>query len=192
MRFRAMAALLLVAAVAGAVIAAEAPGPVAAPPPGPGGQRMGPQGDPGQMLDMMLGRLGLTEAEKAAAKKAARAKMEATAPLAKELEALGQTARNDKATDQELRAALQRFDAAQLAYRQKVKAIDAQLIKAVSLKARAALTAMGVLDNGMGMRMGGRMRPGGMGGPGAEGMRRPGGGGWGGPSQDSQGPRVIR
>jgi Spy/CpxP family protein refolding chaperone len=191
MRFRAIAALLLVAAVAGAVIAAEAPGPVAAPP-GPGGERMRPQGDPGQMLDLVLERLGLTEAEKAAVKKAARAKMEAAAPLTRELQALGQTARNDEATDQELKAALRRFDAALLAYRQKAKAIDAQLIKALSLRARAALTAMGVLDNGMGMRMGGRMRPGGMGGPGAEGMRRPGGGGWGGPGQDSQGPRVIR
>jgi len=204
MRVSIVAALVLIAVAAGAVIAAQAPAPApgptapipgpTAPAPGPGMGRMGPPADPGQMIDMLGDRLGLTEAEKAATKQAVRAKMEAAAPLTQELRALGEVARNEQATDEEVIAALQRFDAALATYRQKVKAIDGQLIQAVSPKARAAMTALGVIDNGMGLRFGGRMMPGGrgMGGPGAGGMREPGARRWGGSGSGEQGPQVIR
>jgi len=155
--------------------------------------RMGQPGDPAQMIDMMAERLGLTEPEKVATKNAVRAKLEAAAPLNQGLRALAELARNEQATDKELSAALKRFDAALAAYRQQVKAIDAQLIKAVSPKAQAALTAIGVIDNGVGMRFGGRMRPrGDAGGPGGRRTRGPGAGGFGGPGPGAQGPQVIR
>ena len=161
MRITIVVALVLIALVATAVVAQQRP----APAPGARGDRMGAPADMEQMLNMVLDRIGLTEAEKAAAKKAARAKMEATNALRQELRALAEAAQKEKATNKELSAALRRFDAALSAHRQKVKAIDAQLVKAISLKARAALTAIGVIDNGMGGRFGRRMREGAAGQP---------------------------
>jgi len=186
MRLTVIVALVLVAAVGGAAIAqvpAPAPRPTA-PAPGAGGGRMGPPADMEQMLDQMLDtlatRLGLTAAEKAATKKAARAKMEATTAFSQQLQALGEVARNEKATDKELNAGLQKFGAALTAYRQRIKAIDAALTKAVSLRARVALTALGVIDNGMGMR--------GLGVGGGRGGNRM-GGGFGAGRQQQQGSR---
>lgn len=145
------------------------------------------------MIDMLGKRLGLTEAESAATKRAARAKMEAAAPLRQELRTLDKVARNHQATDQEVSAALERFDAALATYRQKVQAIDGELMKAVSLKARAALTAIGIIDNGMGLRLGGaRMPGGGKAQVGARRMRGSGARGFGGRRARTRGPRVVR
>lgn len=180
MRLTVIVALVLVIAVGGAAIA-QVPAPTprpTAPAPGSGGQRMGPPVDIDQMIDMAAERLGLTNAEKAATKKAVRAKMDAGTAFSQQLQALGEVARNEKATDKELNAALQKFGAALAAYRQKVKAIDAALTKSLSLRARVALTALGVIDNGMGMR--------GLGFGGGRGGNRM-GGGFGGGRQQQQG-----
>jgi Spy/CpxP family protein refolding chaperone len=153
-RFVAVAAVVLIVGVAWAALAQPAPGPA----PGPGqGQRQGRMGPPdaGRMMDMMAERLGLTPQEKTITEKALRAKMDATSALRRQSDALGELARNDKATDKELAAALKKFDVAKTAYRQRIAAIDAQLSKAVSLKTRAKLTAAGIIDNGLGMRFGG-------------------------------------
>lgn len=212
MRTMVVAAVLMVAVVvATTAVAQEAPGPLPgpggpairpeAPAPGgpepgaPGWQRTGPPIDPEQMMERMAERIGLTEAEKAAVRNAVRAKIEAANALGRELRALGEVARNQRASDKELAAALRRFDAALATYRQKVKAIDAQLVKALSLRARAALTVLGVLDNGLGGRFGMRVRMGetvGSSGPGQPGgwRRRP--GRQGSQEQGSQGPQVIR
>jgi chromosome segregation ATPase len=112
------------------------------------------------MVDALAQRIGLTDAEKAATRKAMEAKREAATALGQELRALAQVVSNKQSKDEELTAALKKFDAARTAYRQKVKDIDAQLAGAVSLRARAALTVAGVIDNGFGARFGG-MRAGG-------------------------------
>jgi hypothetical protein len=126
---------------------------------------------PEQMIEQYGARIGLTEAEKAATKQAVAAKLQAAQALGGELRALGQVARKENPTDQELRSALQKFDAARTDYYHKIRAIDAQLIKAISLKAQARLTALGVIDNGLGPRLGQR-RGQGMGGQGGGARRR--------------------
>lgn len=171
MRFTAVAVIVVLAAFACAAIAQPPPGPAPGPPgPGPGRQ-MGPALSPEQMIEQYGARIGLTEAEKAATKQAVAAKLQAAQALGGELRALGQVARNENPTDQELRSALQKFDAARTDYYHKIRAIDAQLIKAISLKAQARLTALGVIDNGLGQRLGQR-RGQGMGGQGGGARRR--------------------
>jgi hypothetical protein len=130
---------------------------------------MGQPPDVGRMVDLLAQRVTLTETEKAAAKKALSAKLEARAALEREVRALAETAAKPKVTDSELTAALKKAGTAIAAYRQKTQAIDALLVKSLSLKARAALTAAGVIDNGLGMRFG--RRSGTMGGAGAGGSR---------------------
>jgi len=154
MRLMRVALLLLAAGLAWPAVGQPAPG--RAPSSGAGSGRMGQPPDVGRMVDMLAERVGLTQAEKAATKKAASAKLNARAALQKEIQALAEVAAKPKATDKELSAALKRYDAALATYRQKTKAIDTQLMKALSLKARAALTAIGVIDNGLGMRFGRR------------------------------------
>jgi len=183
MRVTRLAVLLLVAALTWPAVAQQVPGPAPGPAPAPSAPGRGPGGmagpmDVGRMVDMLAQGVGLTEAEKAATKKAVTAKLEARAALQQQLQALSEVAGKHKPTDKELTAALKKFDATLAAYRQKTKTIDAQLVKALSLKARVALTAVGVIDNGIGVRFGrgsGMMRgpgAGGFGGPGT-GMRRP-------------------
>lgn len=201
MRLRFVAALALMGLIAaGVAVPALAQETPMAPPesgasgPGQRGDRMGQGPNLEQMIDNMAQRMGLTDAEKAATKKAMRAKNEAATPLGQELRKLREISRNRQATDRQISAALKSFDKALAVYRQKVKAIEKQLIGAVSLRARAALTAMGIIDNGMGgMGFGGR------GGPGAGfgGGRRQRNGdgstsGSSGSGQGVQGPQVIR
>ena len=166
LRFTAIAAVVLVMALAVAAIAqapAPAPGPGAAPP--RGGARMGAPANMDQMLDRLATRMGLTDAEKATTKKAVQEKMAARQALQQELTGLRDVAMKQNASDRELRGALQKYGRALAAYREKTKAIDAQLTKAVSLKARVGLTAAGVIDNGLGgLGMGRGMRAGGDGG----------------------------
>jgi hypothetical protein len=160
-----------------------------APAPGPGAGRSGARPDVGQpfdvtrMVDMLAERAHLTPAEKTLTEKAVRAKIDAAMGLGRELQTLRDAAANGKATDAQLKAALAKYDAALASYRQRVKAIDAQLIKSVSLRTRVALTAVGVIDNGLGAigrRFGGAMgrmggtRGGGFGGFGAPNAARPG------------------
>jgi Spy/CpxP family protein refolding chaperone len=156
MRLIALAAVVLMATLAWPAVAQQAPAPAPGPAPsapsaGPGPGRMGAGFDMGRMIDMLAQRLNLTPEEKAITEKAVRAKMDAAMGLSRELEALGAAARNDKSSDQELSAALKKYAAALAAYRKRIKDIDAQLSKGVSLRARAGLTAIGVLDNGLGL-----------------------------------------
>jgi len=177
MRVATLTTILLAVVLACAAGAQPAPGPQPGPPPGPGvAPGPGPQGpgqgargpggfNPEQMLDRMAERLGLTENEKKVVQKAAAAKMQAATAHGEAVRALGEVVRKEGVADAELRAALQKFEVSLAAYRQKVTAIDAQLIKGISLKARTALTAMGIIDNGLPPRFGQR-RPGMMGGNG--------------------------
>jgi len=132
---------------------------------------------------MLADRAHLTASEKAITEKAVRAKMDAATGLSRELQALRDAAGNEKASDAQLGAALKKYDAALAAYRQRVKAIDAQVSKSVSLRARVALTAVGVIDNGLGF---GR-RFGAAGGRGAGGTRPGGFGGFGAPNAGGPG-----
>lgn len=155
MRLMRVAVLLMAACLAWPAVAQPARGRTSAGAGAGPGRMVGPA-DAGRIADALAERVGLTQAEKAAAKKAVTAKLEARDVLQKEARALAEAAAKPKATDKELSAALKRYDAALATYRQKTKGIDQQLVKALSLKAKAALTAIGVIDNGLGMRFGRR------------------------------------
>ena len=123
-----------------------------------------------QMLDRQLQTLKLTPAEEAAVRKAIPQKREATRKLGEELTKLRNAADKEGAPEAELRVALDLYQKALAQYRQQVAATDAELTKALSLRAKARLTALGVLDNGVG-GMGGMGAMMGMGG-GMGGFRR--------------------
>lgn len=179
MRLSLVAAIVVLAAFAAMAVAQPAPAPAPGPTaPGPG-MRGGGQGmNMEQMFDQFAERIGLTEGEKTASKAAIREKMEATQALGQQLRALAQVARQPNASEAEMKAALEKYDGAKVAYEKRVKQIDTELGKKLSVKAKVALTALGVLDNGMGARFGGGMGPGG--GMGGRGMRMRGGAGGGG------------
>jgi hypothetical protein len=116
-----------------------------------------------QMLERVLSQAGLTDKEKAAAKKAMTAKEQARRELTSELANLERVASGAKPTDKQLSDALSAYHRALAKYRKAVAADDAALVKQLSLKSQARCTAMGILDNGLGfgggrMGMGGRMR----------------------------------
>jgi hypothetical protein len=144
-----------------------------------------------QMLDRMLDQLGqqakLTPQELAAAKQAARAKWQARDKLQTEHRALMSTVRDQNATDAQLKTALARFRTALQGYYKSVNGIERQLVGKLSVRGQAALTAFGILDNGLGSRGPGMgMRAGGMGGMG---QRQPQGTG---PQSGRQGRRAAR
>jgi predicted DNA-binding protein len=157
-----LTALVALAVAAGLATAAMAQAPAAAPArPAPGARAgTGARQNLEQRLDQLAARIGMTDAEKAAAKEAIRAKVAAAADLSKELRALATVARKAKVTDEELRDALGKCDAAVASYHQRVKEIDARLKESLSLRARAALTVAGVLDNGLSPRFGNMPRSG--------------------------------
>jgi hypothetical protein len=136
-----------------------------------------------QIIDRMLGQVGqqakLTPQELAAAKQAARAKWQARDKLQTELRALVSTVRDQNAADAQLKTALARFRAALQNYYKSVNGIERQLAGKLSVRGQAALTAFGVLDNGLGSRfgsgMGMGMRMGGAGGGQPGGMGSQGG-----------------
>lgn len=115
-----------------------------------------------RMIQRMLDESGLTDKEKAAAKKALKAKSEARQALINALTNLRRTANKAKPTDKELQAALTAYRAAMAQYRKKVQAEDAALIKQLSLKGQVRCMSLGILDNGLGGpgRMGMAGRPG--------------------------------
>jgi ABC-type transporter Mla subunit MlaD len=159
MRLTALIALAMAAVFATAAIAQPpAAAPTLSAPRARAG--MGARQNLEQRLDQLAARIGMTEAEKAAAKEAIRAKVAAAASLSEQLRALSTVARKEKATDQELRDALAKYDAAVATYRQRVKEIDTRLKQSLSLRAQAALTVAGVLDNGLGPRAGNMQRSG--------------------------------
>lgn len=149
MRLIAVAAALTLAAFAGVALAQ---------PPGPGRPAPGAPGvNVEQMLDQLAARIGLSDSEKAAAKQAIQAKLAAVTALRQELQSLAETARKQGVTEQELASALKRYEAALATYRRKLAETDAQLARSLSIKARVALTVLGVLDNGLGPRFAGPM-----------------------------------
>jgi hypothetical protein len=132
-----------------------------------------------QVIDRMLDQLGqqakLTPQELAAAKQAARAKWQARDKLQTELRALMSTVRDQNASDAQLKTALSKFRTALQNYYKSVNGMDRQLVGKLSVRGQAALTAFGILDNGLGSRfgagMGMGMRMGGAGGGQPGGMR---------------------
>jgi Spy/CpxP family protein refolding chaperone len=174
MRLTVVTTIVVLAVFAAVAIAQPAPAPGPAGP-GPGMRGAGRGMNTQQMFDEMATRIGLTATEKTATQAAIREKMTASQALGEQLRALGEVARKPNATDAELKAALTKYESTLAAYRKKVAQIDSQLSAKLSLKARVALTALGVLDNGLGPRFGGGMGPGGA--MGGRRMRMGGGGG---------------
>jgi len=159
MRLTALAAMVVAAGLATAAVAQPPAAAPARPAPGARGG-MGARQNLEQRLDQLATRIGMTDAEKAAAKEAIRAKMAAATSLSEELRALGTAARKQNVTDEELRGALGKYDAAVATHHQRVKEIDTRLKESLSLRSQAALTVAGVLDNGLGPRLGTMTRSG--------------------------------
>lgn len=174
--------LMLLAAVVAWKMPSLAQQPGGQPPGGqpPGGGRGGfggPGGfDPSQMVDRMLERLQLSEADRAAAKETWMAKNTARAALREKVDHLREVADNAQSSDADITKALSEFATAYGTYAKTIAEADAKLVKKISLRTRAKLTAAGILENGVGFgggfRGGGFGRPGGSGGGG-----RPGGSG---------------
>ena len=139
------------------VLVAQGPGPG---PGGPGGRMT--EADRArmrdQMMDRMLEQAGLTDNEKAAAKKALAAKNQARQTLTDQLTVLGAVVDKADASQNELKDALKAAYAAIGQYRKAVAAADDALVAELSVKSQARCLALGILDNGLGgMGMG---RPG--------------------------------
>lgn len=158
---------VLVLGLAAAVIG-QAPGP----PGGPGGGGFGGfrMMTPAEREKMMQERLsqalteaGLTEKEKAAALGNQKAKRQAREALEKAHADFSRALNQRGAGDKQIKAALDSYLKAYASCQGKVKAADATLAKACSLKSRAKLTQMGIIENGLGLRaMFGAMMGGGM------------------------------
>jgi len=113
---------------------------------------------------------GLAEKEKAAARKALKAKEQARQALADELVKLQRAANRSNPTEKHLQQALSAYRAALAQYRKKIAAEDTALVRQLSLRSQVRCMSLGVLDNGLAfgggrMGMGGGLR-GGRGGPG--------------------------
>jgi hypothetical protein len=122
-----------------------------------------------QSMERALDRAGLTDKEKAAAKKAMTAKEQARSQLRVELGKLRQVAASPKPTEKQLQDALSAYRRTLEQYRKKAAAEDAALVKQLSLKSQVRCMALGILDNGLGFgrgmgTMGGGTRGGGFGG----------------------------
>ena len=156
---------------------------------GGGGGGFGGGGTPPSPADMAQRRLEflqrtldgqtLSESEKAVAMEAARAKSDVRTKLSEKMTTLREVSDDQKATDVEIRAALNDFVKAQIDYNNAVSAADMALVKKVTLRTRAKLTVLGIIENGVGAGGGGAFGGGRTRGPGA-GPGGPGGGGTGG------------
>ena len=171
--------LVLFAAVFAWKMPSLAQQPGGQPPGGGRGGFGGPGGfDPSQMVDRMLERLQLNEADRAAAKETWMAKNTARTALREKVDRLREVADNAQSSDADVTKALSEFATAYGTYAKTIAEADAKLVKKISLRTRAKLTASGILENGVGFgggfRGGGFGRPGGSGGGG-----RPGGSGGG-------------
>ena len=139
---------------------------------GPGGGGAGAAPTMQEQIDSALKQAGLNDSERAAAERTMQAKMAARQELMTAFGQLRSASSDEKATDEQLKQAIDAYGQALMKHRSTVQTEDQNLVKQLSVKSRARCLAFGVLDNGLGM--GGGMRGGGGGG----GMR--GGGGRGG------------
>jgi hypothetical protein len=127
-------------------------------PPGgqpPGGGRGGRQFDFSQMMDMVLERMQLSDAERAVAKETWTAKNTARNTLREKVDHLREVAENPQSSEDDIKKALGEFATAYQTYAKTVAEADVKLVKKVSLRTRARLTAMGILENGVGFGGGG-------------------------------------
>ncbi len=112
-----------------------------------------------QMIERMLQQTGLTETEKAAARKTTQAKDQARQALTAEFAKLRRTANQANATNEELQNAPTAYWAALGRYYQKVQAADQALMNQLSIRSQVQCLSLGILENGLGrMGMGRGMR----------------------------------
>jgi septal ring factor EnvC (AmiA/AmiB activator) len=139
-----------------------------------------------QMIERMLEQSGLTDREKAAARKTLQSKEQARGALAAELTRLRRVANQQNPSATELQDALAAYRAALAQYHKKTAAEDAALVEQLSLAGQVRCISLGVLDNGMGPTGPGGPPNGRAGGPGAG---RSGGPGFGPPPGGFEPPR---
>ncbi len=133
--------------------AAQQPGgqPPGGQPPGGGRGRGGPGGfDFSQFIDRALERMQLSDAERAAAKETWMAKNTARTALMEKVGLLREVSDNPQSSDADVTKALNDFAAAYAAYAKTVAEADGKLVKKITLRTRARLTAAGILENGVG------------------------------------------
>ena len=129
---------------------------------GPGGAGPGAGPTMQEQMDSALKQAGLNDSERAAAERAVKTKMDARQELTTAFGQLRRTNSDAKATDEQLKQAVDAYGQALTKYRNAVQTEDQNLVKQLSVKSHARCLALGVLDNGLGM--GGGMRGGGGGG----------------------------
>jgi len=116
-----------------------------------------------QMIDRMIEQAQLTEEQRQAVRQTLAAKDQARQALTEELNNLRRTANQANPTEEQLRTALEAYQAALTRYREKVQAIDAALVKQLPVGAQVRCMSLGILENGlgpMGMRRGAGAQPG--------------------------------
>ena len=103
-------------------------------------------------MSRTLTEAGLTGSQRSAAQSALRAKTEARRELMEALEELRSVSEDTKATDDKLTQAIAAYQKELTKYRAEVAAQDKALEAKLSVRNRARCLAVGILDNGMGMR----------------------------------------
>ncbi len=124
-----------------------------------------------QFIQRMLDQAELSQEERQAVQQVLQVKDEARRKLREELDNLRRTANKAEVSDDELKAALEKYRAALADFRAEMEAQDKALCEKLSLRSEVRCMALGILENGlgpMGMPFGRRGGPGRGRGPRAE------------------------
>jgi hypothetical protein len=112
-----------------------------------------------QKTRMMVEALKISEAEKKAIDEAVASKFAAREQLQSQSLRLFQVAIDLRATDDELGHAVEAYAVAKDRFQLRIREIDEELVKRISVRTRAKIITTGTLDNGLGFMAGSRSMP---------------------------------
>jgi len=101
-----------------------------------------------QMLDKIMSRMKLNEEQKKAVEKVVMAKIEARRKSQESLKELRRLARNRNASEDEIKAALDKFRKDLMQSKAKIQKLEEAALKIVPIKAQLMFTLTGIFDNG--------------------------------------------
>ena len=101
-----------------------------------------------QMLDKIMSRMKLNEEQKKAVEKVVMAKIEARRKSQESLKELRRLARNRNASEDEIKAALDKFRKDLMQSKAKIQKLEEAALKIVPIRAQLMFTLTGIFDNG--------------------------------------------
>ena len=101
-----------------------------------------------QMLDRIMSRMKLNEEQKKAVEKVVMAKIEARRKSQESLKELRKLARNRNASEDEIKAALDKFRKDLMQSKAKIQKLEEAALKIVPIRAQLMFTLTGIFDNG--------------------------------------------